>query len=81
MLIHVSIDFRLKATTFDSVPWVVTMKKNEHYFPTMEFIKDPEEPCGWKRQTYEDGKVSTGVGSLPSEVMDEGAQEAMDDDG
>ena len=24
-------DFRLKAVTFDNVPWVVTMKKNDHY--------------------------------------------------
>jgi pro-apoptotic serine protease NMA111 len=26
--------FRLKVMTFDNVPWVATMKKNEHYFPT-----------------------------------------------
>lgn len=48
-------DFRLKAVTFDSVPWVVTMKKNEHYFPTVEWIKDKEVPCGWRRVTYEGG--------------------------
>ncbi|KAL1898769.1 hypothetical protein Sste5346_003175 [Sporothrix stenoceras] len=47
--------FRLKAVTFDSVPWVVTMKKNEHYFPTVEWIKDKEVPCGWRRVTYEGG--------------------------
>lgn len=41
--------------TFDSVPWVVTMKKNDHYFPTVEWIKDKQEPCGWRRMTYEDG--------------------------
>ena len=41
--------------TFDDLPWVVTMKKNEHYFPTMEWIKDGSEPCGWRRVTYEDG--------------------------
>lgn len=23
--------FRLRAVTFDNVPWVVTMKKNDHY--------------------------------------------------
>lgn len=23
--------FRLRAVTFDNLPWVVTMKKNEHY--------------------------------------------------
>ncbi|CAK7239997.1 MAG: hypothetical protein STHCBS139747_001432 [Sporothrix thermara] len=47
--------FRLKAVTFDSVPWVATMKKNEHYFPTVEWIKDKTQPCGWHRVTYEGG--------------------------
>lgn len=47
------VDFRIRAMTFDNVPWVVTMKKNEHYFPTTECIKDGSEPCGWKRITYE----------------------------
>ncbi|KAK4240378.1 trypsin-like cysteine/serine peptidase domain-containing protein [Achaetomium macrosporum] len=54
--------FRLRAMTFDSVPWVVTMKKNEHYFPTVELIKDPNEECGWRRVTYEGGKVIEGEG-------------------
>ncbi|EFQ27733.1 PDZ domain-containing protein [Colletotrichum graminicola M1.001] len=54
--------FRLKAVTFDSVPWVITMKKNEHYFPTTEWIKDPAEACGWRRKTYEGGKVFEGEG-------------------
>jgi S1-C subfamily serine protease len=56
------LDFRLRAMTFDSVPWVVTMKKNEHYFPTMELIQDPKEECGWRRVTYEGGKVIQGEG-------------------
>ncbi|KAI1735760.1 Pro-apoptotic serine protease NMA111 [Xylaria scruposa] len=47
--------FRIRAMTFDNVPWVVTMKKNEHYFPMMEWIKDGSEPCGWKRISYESG--------------------------
>ncbi|KAL2148577.1 hypothetical protein VTH82DRAFT_2131 [Thermothelomyces myriococcoides] len=54
--------FRLRAMTFDSVPWVVTMKKNDHYFPTMELIKDPSDECGWRRITYEGGKVIQGEG-------------------
>jgi hypothetical protein len=41
--------FRLKVMTFDNVPWVATMKKNEHYFPTIEFIKDDTEELGWKK--------------------------------
>lgn len=49
--------------TFDSVPWVVTMKKNEHYFPTMEVVKDSAEECGWRRVTYKGGgKVIQGEG-------------------
>ncbi|KAK0701649.1 trypsin-like cysteine/serine peptidase domain-containing protein [Lasiosphaeria miniovina] len=55
--------FRLRAMTFDSVPWVVTMKKNEHYFPTMEWTKDPAEECGWRRVTYDGGKVIEGEGT------------------
>ncbi|OAQ97955.1 hypothetical protein LLEC1_00524 [Akanthomyces lecanii] len=52
--------FRLKAVTFDCVPWVITMKKNDHYFPTMEWIKDNSEPCGWRRVTYEGAEVMNG---------------------
>jgi hypothetical protein len=45
--------FRLKVITFDNVPWVATMKKNEHYFPTIEFRKDKEEVLGWKKIVHE----------------------------
>lgn len=55
-------DFRLKAVTFDDVPWVITMKKNDHYFPTMELIKDPKEATGWRMITYEQGKAVQGEG-------------------
>ncbi|KAI9696118.1 MAG: hypothetical protein M1836_005949 [Candelina mexicana] len=64
--------FRLKSVTFDNVPWVVTMKKNEHYFPTMDLTKDVREACGWRRVTYENGSPHKGVSSLTAEVMDEG---------
>ncbi|KAI0406199.1 Pro-apoptotic serine protease NMA111 [Xylaria palmicola] len=68
--------FRLRAMTFDNVPWVVTMKKNEHYFPTMEWIKDGSEPCGWKRITYESsGRVVEGEptkGMVPTTGDDNG---------
>lgn len=63
--------FRLKVISYDNVPFVVTMKKNDHYFPLLEFIRDPNEPMGWKRQTYENGRLSTGVTLLP-EAMDTG---------
>ncbi|KAJ6257132.1 hypothetical protein Dda_8017 [Drechslerella dactyloides] len=53
--------FRLRVITFDNVPFVITMKKNEHYFPTMEFIKDASEACGWRRVTYDHGKPHSGL--------------------
>ncbi|KAK3324742.1 trypsin-like cysteine/serine peptidase domain-containing protein [Cercophora scortea] len=72
--------FRLRAMTFDSVPWVVTMKKNEHYFPTMEWRKDASEECGWRRLTYEGGKVIQGeVTDGVSTAADESTE--MDVDG
>ncbi|KAI9703958.1 MAG: hypothetical protein M1820_005740 [Bogoriella megaspora] len=54
--------FRLKVVTFDDVKWVVTMKKCEHYFPTVEFIKDEQERCHWRKVTYEGGKEKQGEG-------------------
>ncbi|KAJ5011814.1 Pro-apoptotic serine protease [Colletotrichum sp. SAR 10_99] len=41
--------FRLKVVTSNNVRKVVTMKKNEHYFPMKEWIKDS---CGWKMKTF-----------------------------
>ncbi|KAK7956795.1 nuclear serine protease 2 [Apiospora aurea] len=67
--------FRIKAMTFDNVPWMITMKKNEHYFPTMEWIKDASAPNGWKRVTYEDNQVHEGEpteGFLPITAEDTG---------
>ncbi|KAI8963871.1 Pro-apoptotic serine protease NMA111 [Daldinia sp. FL1419] len=74
--------FRLKAMTFDNQPWVITMKKNEHYFPTMEWIKDGSEPCGWKRITYESGMPVEGepTDGMPT-VQDGEGFDDMDDDG
>lgn len=72
----------MRAMTFDDQPWVVTMKKNEHYFPTVEWIKDGSAPCGWHRVTYESGKPVEGEptdGILP--VQDGEEAEGMDDDG
>jgi hypothetical protein len=61
--------FRLKVMTFDNVPWVATMKKNEHYFPTMEFLKDDSEALGWKKVVHEAEKGGS------DELMGEGAIE------
>lgn len=67
--------------TFDNVPWVITMKKNEHYFPTVEWIKDGSEPCGWKRVTYEDGgkphEGEPSEGLLPISAEDTGDVEEV----
>ncbi|ORY65327.1 Pro-apoptotic serine protease NMA111 [Pseudomassariella vexata] len=75
--------FRIKAITFDNVPWVITMKKNEHYFPTMEWIKDSSETCGWKRITYEgDGKPVEGEpteGLLPVTAEDNGEMDVLEE--
>jgi hypothetical protein len=38
------------------------MKKNDHYFPTMEWLKDSSEASGWRRITYEGGKAVEGEG-------------------
>ena len=46
------------------------MKKNEHYFPTIEYIKDPKVPGSWKVQTYENGEPHEGAeGNVPLEGM------------
>ena len=71
--------FRLKVMSFDNVPFVATMKKNEHYFPTVEFVKDSNEREGWRRITYEDGKAKKGEGEvLPDNVVDEGGVDGDD---
>lgn len=72
--------FRLRVVTFDNVPWVATMKKNEHYFPTMEFIKDVSSGKWEKRTVAGKGseKDKTGVKELGSEIMDEGPGESFE---
>ena len=70
--------FRLRVRTFDNVPWVATMKKDEHYFPTVEYVKDPSEPNGWKVRSFgERGGVEDPSGA----VMDEGPAAGDDADG
>ena len=76
--------FRLRVVTFDNVPWVATMKKNEHYFPTMEYIK--EEGKGWIKRMVEGVKsgdetgLSGGGGEVLEEVGGEGYGEVGGDD-
>jgi hypothetical protein len=57
------------------------MKKNDHYFPTMDWIKDPSEPSGWKRVTYEQGgKAVLGEGTEGVLVGDGGDEDVGDMD-
>ncbi|KAJ4523307.1 hypothetical protein HRR78_000803 [Exophiala dermatitidis] len=78
--------FRLRAMTFDNVPWVVTMKKNEHYFPMSEYVKDDSKPTGWRVISYSGkGKQAGGKhdgAPITAEGMDEeaGASEGDGDE-
>src|SRR5688572_29177414 len=47
------------------------MKKNDHYFPTVDWIKDPNEPIGWKRITYDSGKVVHGISSPEADGVED----------
>jgi S1-C subfamily serine protease len=64
--------FRLKVITFDNVPWVATLKKNEHYFPTIEYVKDSSEPLGWKKIIHECDAGGAREGIAPEETLTEG---------
>ncbi|KAI5797740.1 trypsin-like cysteine/serine peptidase domain-containing protein [Geopyxis carbonaria] len=62
--------FRLRVITFDNIPFVISLKKNEHYFPTMEFLREGD---GWRRQTYDGKSTHEGIESnIMVESMDEG---------
>lgn len=69
--------FRMRVMTFDNQPWVATMKKNEHYFPTQEFVRDEAQREGWRRIVYEDGKTKVGAGDVPDGVEDVGAADGQ----
>ena len=70
--------FRLKLMTFDNLPWVITMKKNEHYFPMQEFVRDETVREGWKRIKYENGKAKEDEGDMPDGIEDTGAAESAE---
>ncbi|KAK8236675.1 Peptidase, trypsin-like protein [Phyllosticta capitalensis] len=69
--------FRLKVMTFDNVPWVATMKKNEHYFPTIEFVKDAAEELRWRRVLHECDEG--GAREMLGDVVDTGDAGAAGD--
>ncbi|KAI4216210.1 MAG: hypothetical protein LQ351_001220 [Letrouitia transgressa] len=66
--------FRLRVTTFDNVPWVATMKKCEHYFPTMEFVKEGGKE--WKKRVFGEGEGFGGMGGVAG-IDDGGGEEQM----
>ncbi|KAH6975596.1 trypsin-like cysteine/serine peptidase domain-containing protein [Ilyonectria destructans] len=54
--------FTVKAVDYSGAPFVATIKKDERYFPTVEWIQDASHAEGWKRITYEEGKAIQGEG-------------------
>ncbi|KAF2735417.1 trypsin-like serine protease [Polyplosphaeria fusca] len=70
--------FRLKVITFDNVPWVATIKKNEHYFPTMEYVKDASAPLGWRKIIHECDETGVREETAPAEMDAEGTHEGLD---
>lgn len=57
------LDFTVKAVDYSGAPFVATVKKNERYFPTVEWIADASEEEGWRRVTYDGGKAVQGEGT------------------
>ncbi|KAF1963628.1 Pro-apoptotic serine protease NMA111 [Byssothecium circinans] len=74
--------FRLKVITFDNVPWVATLKKNEHYFPTIEYVKDANEELGWKKIIHECDVGGAREAVAPDEIdAEDGAGGEMPSEG
>jgi hypothetical protein len=40
---------RIRTVSFDNVPIVVSVKTNNHYFPTSDLRRDVNSECGWSR--------------------------------
>ncbi|RDH26873.1 trypsin-like serine protease [Aspergillus welwitschiae] len=76
--------FRLRAVTFDNVPWVVTMKKNDYYFPMSKYIKGRSQPSGWRTVCHDKDKYKDGIApdaaNLNPDAMDEGFDGVSDID-
>lgn len=66
--------------TFDNVPWVATLKKNEHYFPTIEYRKDSAEELGWKKIIHECDAGGARDEMGPDELEAETGEEPMKTD-
>ncbi|KAG2221733.1 hypothetical protein INT45_007139 [Circinella minor] len=42
---------RVRCVSFDNVPMMLSVKMVNHYFPLIDMVMDPNEECGWKKQT------------------------------
>ncbi|KAJ5344466.1 hypothetical protein N7452_002470 [Penicillium brevicompactum] len=72
--------FRIRAVTFDNVPWVATMKKNDHYFPMSEYIKDSSCELGWRTISHETQVgLAPDAANLNPDAMDEDANGGADE--
>ncbi|KAI1042049.1 hypothetical protein LB505_007229 [Fusarium chuoi] len=54
--------FKIKMMNYTGTPSVVTIKKDERYWPTVEWLRDETHVEGWNRVTYENGEVIQGEG-------------------
>ncbi|BFZ62081.1 hypothetical protein YB2330_003160 [Saitoella coloradoensis] len=53
---------RIKTMSFDNVPFVISLRKREHYFPTVELVKDESAECGWRAiKIGKDGEEEEGI--------------------
>jgi len=43
---------RMNIRTLNDLPQLVTIKNDGYYFPTVEWIKDPNAEIGWKRTIH-----------------------------
>jgi hypothetical protein len=77
--------FRLRAVTFDNVPWVVTMKKNDHYVshsgPSVLFpiISSLTHTCQFPMSEYiKDPSVEAGWRTISHDKTKDGLGAASD---
>ncbi|KAK9767228.1 hypothetical protein K7432_003110 [Basidiobolus ranarum] len=43
---------RVKTISFDMIPMVLSIKTNQHYWPTVELLQDEEVDCGWRQLSH-----------------------------
>jgi S1-C subfamily serine protease len=58
---------RVRMVSFDYVPAVISVKPNDHYFPTIEMCRDRSVPYGWR--TVRHGSTNDGVDCICMEDL------------